>query len=498
MEFPKQFALAARPLNQLSGWKHCQLQDWWLSVARDVPVLKVFDERGGLLSLLIGWVIFRGRLLHDGDSITAHRIEHGAPDVFDELCGRFVCFSVEGEEVLVRPDPAAMMGVVYNPGQQILASTPTMLSLLEEQQPDPEVRRALSGGKGEVWFPLGLTPYLGVKRLLPNHTLGLNSWQAKRVFPLPGGEGRCGNPDVEPRQAIARIGELIRSNVKALVDDGHRIAQLTGGRDSRIVLAASREWHQQMQFQTVVLDRYCCRLDCHIAADIARRFDLNYRQLPFLEPSKEELAGWLHRVGYCVEDTVASMGKTARVHDSHSHEINGTCGEALRAPYWYTDDARLTRLSSAGLLMRMGIVRNPYTLALAEKWLAGLPEGMSVANVLGLAYTEIRAAGWAGPTLYGHELSLPSISPFNCGDYYREILALPEEYRGAKKVIPALMDYLWPELGRIPFNRAQGLGKLFFLRQEIRLALSIKMRDRIKYLIQPLGLYKNPLRRYLT
>lgn len=498
MDYPKQFSLASRPLNQLSGWKHCQLRDWWLSVARDVPVLKVFDERGEFLSLIIGWVICRGRLMHDGDSITARMIEHGAPDIFDELCGRFVCFSIQGEEVLVRTDPAAMMGVVYNPGQQILASSPTILSHFEEQQPDPEVRGALAGGRGEVWFPLCLTPYLGVRRLLPNHALALNSWTVKRVFPLPGGTGRHGDPGLEPEKAIARLGDILRTNIKALLDDGHRIAQLTGGRDSRIVLAASREWHQQMQFQTVVLDQYSCRLDCHIAADIAERFDLNYRQLPFIKPSKEELAGWLHRVGHCVEDTVASMCTTARVHDSQSHELTGTCGEALRAPYWYSSDADLHSLSAESLLNRMGLTINPFTVGLAEKWLAGLPEGMSVGNVLEFAYAEIRAAGWAGPTLYGHELSLPSISPFNCGQYYREILAIPESYRGDKKVIPALMDYLWPELGQIPFNRARGLAKLRFLRQEIRLAMPIHLRDKIKRLIQPLGLYKNPLRRYRT
>lgn len=498
MDYPKQFALASRPLNQLPGWKHCQLRDWWLSVARDVPVLKVFDERGALISVIIGWAVFRGRLLHDGDSITARLAGHGAPNIFDELCGRFVCFSILGEEVLVRTDPAAMMGVVYNAGQQLLASSPTILSLLDEQEPDPEVRRALSGGKGEVWFPLGLTPYLGVKRLLPNHTLPLNSWAAKRVFPLPGGEGRHGNKNVKPEEAVARLGDIIRRNIKALLDDGHCIAQLTGGRDSRIVLAACRDWYQQMQFQTVVLDQYSCRLDCHIAADIADRFDLNYRQLPFIKPSKEELGAWLHRVGHCVEDTVASMCTTARIHDSHSHELTGTCGEALRAPYWYSSDAKLEGLSAEGLLERMGIVANPYTISLAERWLASFPAGMSVGNILEFAYAEIRAAGWAGATLYGHELSLPSISPFNSGEYYREILAICEGYRGAKKVIPALMDYLWPELGEIPFNRARGLRKFRFLRQEIRLTMPIHVRDRIKRLIQPIGLYKNPLRRYLT
>ncbi|GAA5525531.1 hypothetical protein Maes01_02101 [Microbulbifer aestuariivivens] len=496
MNYPKQFALASRPLKELPGWKHTQLDCWWLSVAREVPVIKVVGEQGQLLSVVIGWSILRGRLLQDGESITSRCVEDGAPDCYNEICGRFICFSFTGGDVLVRTDPGGLLGLVYNSGQQILASSPAILELLAPQREDPEVRRALSGGKGEVWYPMGVTPYVGVQRLLPNHALALGNWSVQRVFPLPGGRGRRSDPGCNPQESIARIGEILKANVKALVDDGHFIAHLTGGRDSRMILAASRDWHQQMQFQIIAMDQYYCQLDCQIAADIAEQFDLNFRQLPFLKPSSEEVTGWLQRVGGCVEDTVAALCKTVRVNDSNSHEITGTCGEALRAPYWYPGDDVLTALTAEGLLNRMDIVINPYTLALADKWLAGMPADMSAGNILDLAYSEIRAACWAGPTVYGHEQLLPSISPFNCGDYYREILDLPETFRLGKKAVPAVVAYLWPELAAIPYNRARGLGKLRFIRQEIRLALPIELRDWMKRTLQRCGISSNPLRGY--
>ncbi|WP_193163697.1 hypothetical protein [Microbulbifer hainanensis] len=495
MDYHKQFILARQPLD-LPGWRQIGCRDWWLSLAGNVPLVTLRDTAGAELGYLVGWVIFRGRLLADGDSITSRQQTDGMIDEYDELGGRFVYFVTHGSELAVLTDAAALMPVVYNADQQLLASTPSIMSLLEPQQWDESVKRTFLGGKGEVWYPFGVTPYVGVRRLLPNHRLDLGSWNAERLFPLAAGPGLRGDASCNVEEAVARIAKLLNDNLYALVNQGHDVIHLTGGFDSRMVLAAASNIRNRVQLQTVKLDGDPNRLDCHIASKLARRFSLRHRLIPFVRPTVEEVEAWLQRSGYCVEDVVTTMCATARVHDQKRHEITGTCGEALRAPYWYAGDEHCEDLTIVELLQRFEIVVNDETKRLCKGWLDGLPAGMSVGNLLDLAYVELRVACWAGPSLYGHDILLPSISPFSSGAYYKTILSVPEPQRINNNLARMLVSNLWPELLPIPVNRAQGLDKLRFIRQEIRRTIPIEIRDRIKRLLQSLRVEGSPLEKY--
>ena len=484
MRLPKQFLLAQMPFTELPDWRHIEYLGWWLSLAPEVPLIKIQDCNGSTIGLIIGWCIWRGRLLQEGDTIRSLEQTEGIAKEYEEWGGRFVYFLEHKKQLAAITDAAGMMSLVYSEEKRILASTPAVMQRFGTLEHDEKMCRAFSGGKPEKWFPFGITPYRGVRRLLPNHRLTLQDWRNERFFPRPDGEGLRGDPQVDIDSVARSIAQWVRENIKALVEAGHNVAHLTGGFDSRMVLAASRDYVPDMRFQTVSMPDKRVRLDCHIAAGIARKFDLDYRALQFLPPSEPEVSEWLQRTGHCIEDTVAAFCTTARVYNSHCHEITGTCGEAMRVPYWYSGDDQRQSLNAREFMHRFEIVENEITRKLTDEWLAALPPGTSVGNALDIAYVEQRVACWAGPSMFGHDIALPSISPFSSARYYRAILSIPESLRARNLLAPAFVNHLWPELLKIPVNRAGGLAKLRFLSQEIRLILPVEARDHIKRFLQ--------------
>ncbi|AQQ68731.1 hypothetical protein Mag101_14640 [Microbulbifer agarilyticus] len=501
MHLPKQYLIAKQPVSALSGWRSIEYLGWCLSLAKEVPLITVEDLDGNLVGRIIGWVIWQGKLLQDGDVIQSTNQTDGVAVEYDAFCGRFVYLYALHQQLAAITDAGGMMSLVYSAELDAAAATPAALQMIQELEFDQITFDALTAGAPKKWLPFGVTPYHGVARLLPNHRLTLRDWRVERIYPYPvsasdrninvkdsvdsihpstpySSAAPIDGSDID--NVTGMIAGWVKQNIAALVHAGHNVAHLTGGVDSRMILAASRDLCDQMRFQTVSADDVGTRLDNHIAGRIARKFGLNYSTVQFQQPTDEEVHAWRQRTGHCVEDAVTQLCTTARMHNNHCHEMTGTCGEALKSPYWYPGDENLATLTTQGLLRRFEFPENDVTTRLAEAWIAEFPAVISAGNLLDLAYIELRLGCWAGPSMFGHDIPFPSISPFNSARYYRAILSVSEKVRAQGDLIPAVYRHLWPELLDTPFNRATGLAKLLFLSEEIRRMLPVEFKDQIK------------------
>ncbi|MBY6212897.1 asparagine synthetase B family protein [Microbulbifer agarilyticus] len=490
MHLPKQYLIARQPISELSGWRNVEYLGWCLSLSKEVPLISVENLEGELIGRIIGWVIWQGKLLQDGDTIQSTNQADGIAVEYEAFCGRFVYLYPLQRQLAAITDAGGMMSLVFSTDLEAAASTPAALQMIQELHFDQVTFDALTAGRPKKWLPFGVTPYHGVKRLLPNHRLTLSDWNIERTYPhLANVDGKHiesslshtpSSDGFDVENVTGLLAGWVKQNVKALVNAGHNVAHLTGGVDSRMILAASRELSEQMRFQTVSADDAGTRLDNHIAGRIARKFGLNYSTLPFEQPTDADIQAWRQRTGYCVEDAVTQLCTTARIHNNHCHEMTGTCGEALKSPYWYPSDEDLSTLTTQGLLRRFEFPENDITRKLADAWIGEFPANISAGNLLDFAYVELRLGCWAGPSMFGHDVPFPSISPFNSARYYRAILAIPEKTRARGDLIPAVYRHLWPELLDTPFNRASGFAKLLFLSEEIRRMLPVEFKDQIK------------------
>lgn len=152
---------------------------------------------------------------------------------------------------------------------------------------EPQLLRALTGAevdsaaswfswsasftemRGGHWWPADASPLAGVRRLLPNHWLDLRTQDAHRWWPA----GRLAQLDLE--RASARIATILRGTLAAAHHRGDLALLLTGGGDSRLVLAAGRPYASELDCVTIRHPQ-SYEADVETARALAERFGLTH------------------------------------------------------------------------------------------------------------------------------------------------------------------------------------------------------------------------------
>lgn len=483
MVLPKQFLISADAKAPFLDWQQKQVCGRYLAYAPELSLIVVTDGQQVITGYLLGWVIYQGRLLADGDRIVAEVEPARVGSDFDELCGRFIYLYESAGALCVVTDAGGLLPLVFSKRLGLAASSPAVLAQVATLTENRPARQRFSREGGPQWFPFATTPYEGVTRLLPNHRLSLGTWQCERIYPVfsatgTGVEGSlpaASDGEANSGVLVSAIATAVRTNMRALVHAGHNCAHLTAGCDSRMVLAAAHGLQGDMEFHTVDAGDAVSGLDSHTAVRLAEKFQFRQRPIPFIEPTVEQRRSWLARTGHCIDDAVSRLTATVERYESDRHVITGTCGEVARAYYWHAGDSRQQGISVDELLVRMKITPDDFIRGLAQQWLAPL-ERLPRSTILDLAYIEQRLGCWAGPAVYGHRVPYPSLSPFNSRGIYTAILALPAPYREQGRFVQDFIGQLWPELLQLPFNRASGLARLRFLRAELRALLPSGLR----------------------
>ncbi|TNE35521.1 MAG: hypothetical protein EP348_08740 [Alphaproteobacteria bacterium] len=467
LPLPKQFLIAKTLPAELDNWKSYSLLDWSIAASDELPVISINSADAPVHGFLLGWVIRHGALLTDGT-----HLELGNPldpEFLDSLCGRYILLIARNGQTFARTDAGALLPLVYSARFKAAGSTPTALGILQPLAPDTEIQECFRIGERFGWLAFGLTPYKDIMRLLPNHELSLETGQVRRFWPETAEEIAPLLPRGRVPQAKTHlIADRVAENAEAVIKAGRGIVHLTAGYDSRMVVAATAKYRNQCFYETVTMAAKggAPDLDTHIAAAISRKLDLNHEFIEFVDTRPEEIDAWLKRTGYCVYDHVTNLAATAERYDRHYHALTGTCGEVGRAYYW-GDGIETRETVDPGLLIdRLGMPSIPAIRAGAEQWLRELPV-TGGSTLWDLAYIEQRLGCWAGPSVFGHNVSYPSLSPFNNSIIYRMMLSLPEDYRQSQQFARDFIGYLWPELLGFPFNRAIGLAKRHYLKSEI-------------------------------
>jgi hypothetical protein len=467
--FPKQFILAERA-PQVAGAKCTDFAGWTLAAAPHVPLCPLL--RGGVqVGLLVGWVTHGGALVPDD-----RPIELGAADAMAlrRLSGRFA-FLWRGEAGLeFHLDTAGLLPAVYDPAARLVAATPALLSTERPLLRDPAVWSIFDFPTNRGFFPFGLTAWQGVSRLLPNHVLGLDDFGARRIWPVPGAP--LTDTVTDPAAAVARAALQVRDNVEAILNAGVPALYLSGGCDSRMVLAAARRHRERLVAQTIAGPD---AVDSFIAARVAAAAGVPHELLQPVPARDAEVQGWMDRTGWSLYENVTQHVATMKRHDRGFFPMTGTCAEILRASNWATEDLGQDDLPMEVLLARLRMPPAPAIVAAAQAWLAALPP-MRRTAALDVAKIEVIHGCWAAPGVYGHDIEWPSLHPMADGLVYEIAMGLPEGYKMENRAYADFVGPLWPELLAIPANRVTGLDRLRFPKKELKKLIPTGLKRMIK------------------
>lgn len=445
--------------------------------------LPVFDASGNKVGALLGWPVdYRNRHVID-DALHLNASLGTDIDAFVEahiyaLGGTFLFVFSHGGVARIYLDAGGSQSLVYDPETgRAAAISPQLVSPEDaDARLDAELYSHLRVDR-DGWFPAGLTAHRGIRRLLPNFYLDMDSMNPVRHWP--------DRPLVEtddPETACRRIAACVRETMDACLDVGTGYVGLTAGNETRILMACARDRLDRVAFMTV--DAKPRGIDQIRAAEIADRFDLDHRFLALVYAQEDAVENWRARAGQAIGGSHPLTHPTTRPLADRRWLFGGAAGEVGRCFFWRPNDTADMTLTAGSITARLGMPVHPRVVAEVETWLATCA-GMDAFTILDLAYLELRVGGWG----FAHAYVRPDpidIHPLICRDVFAAMMQLPVSWRKMENRTNMMMTRIiaegWPELLEIPINQfGDYRDRLAYLKRAVRSPYLVMKRLRKRF-----------------
>lgn len=474
---PKQFLLTSREIDAPSGWTRTRFADRYLYKAPELPVTRIerprADNPTADAEFILGWFVYEGEAFpdsHAGSIQTSDSVER----MYHRMTGRFVIISFVHGQLRCLTDPGGLLPVVYRTSEGDIGSTPRALELAAPIAVDEEKREGFTRRDGTVWYAFGITPFASIDRLLP-----------ATVLQMPAGETTPIAGETEAMSSLQSVDYLYEHSknfISALSRLGTLECHLTAGWDSRMVMSAATRTSAPVNYITYKTPGNSGSIDCQISRLIAQKFSLNHDEIAVQPAGQSDIDDWRWRTADCIQDSVMHLTRTVQATDANRYVLCGLAGEVGRAFYWRPKDIGKTGLTATELLRRIGFKETQQAIEHGERWLEPLADSPTPL-ILDQAYIDLRLGGWGGPSIFGHPVSKPTLTPFNNATVFSLMKSLPENYRLSGQFARDFVSLGSRELAAMPINRAHGLRRIQFLKKEIIAHLPAGAKTALKTLV---------------
>lgn len=447
-QFRISFAHRVTPRGFNGHW----IDNLFVEVHVDLPTAEVRDSTGAIVGLIIGDLVdLDGGVIVK--SLTLDRSIDGAGfwDSVERYLyyahGNFVFLSYRSGYGRLYLDANGVLSAVYSKSKKIVASTSGLIHTREEYRNafEREIFNRLDVMR-EGWFPSGLTAHKDIERLLCNHYLELPSFESKRHWPIGEFElSGCCDDDAT---------ELIERTTKAiaiLARNKRLAASLTGGNESRFVLAAAKDFIGDIEFFTVATKG--TQRDVVLAQRLANEFKLKHRLLLGVQASARQQRHWRFRASHSVGGGNMILHPSVWPLEEFSEKsIGGLGGEIGRAFFWRKSDRNDAKISSQSLVARFGMPISEQVVDATDKWVKNLPD-VGGFTKLDLAYLELRMSAWAFAQTYTQRAVFQPIHPMISRRNYELMMRQAPEVKINNNLMWSGLSQKWPKLKEIPVNR---------------------------------------------
>jgi hypothetical protein len=348
------------------------------------------------------------------------------------LCGQYAVIAASGSHTIVFTDPGAMHGIYFGDGRA--ASSPSLLPGLSR---DARVDSNYTFQGTDDWYTGSLCPFINVRFLLANHCLDVSRGVVRRFWAPD-----CRLP-LGREEGIFESAEIIRKTVARLPEFGRVLLSLTGGRDSRVNLAASRGCLDRIDAFTLVAPTVkAC--DQEIPRELAERFGFRYNQIG-IPASDAELIQLYDEVSAGLAQGARRdiLSACIKLESRDSIHLNGNLGAITKSFFWpgpnpgtVKVDALMREFTNKATVLREGV----------NEWLESLPEGLSPAVVYSLMYLEQRGGRWMSPGENASSLFYTPVTPFNSRLLFETICRMPLDCQYGGFLLNSIAHCLWPEV----------------------------------------------------
>lgn len=447
-----QFRISRGPAAAIPGAAAHSVGQWIVQTFDGVATVPVLSSQGQRIGLIVGTPIdyAAGQMVTQplrldlADDAKAR--DAAIEQTLYRLAGSWLCVLAGDGIERVYLDANGTLSAVFDPQTRSAASTAGLL--LDDADYTARFQSDLYTAldvTGEGWFPSGLTAHRGVKRLLCNHYLDLATFQPVRHWPVQD-FAHTGSTD----ESAHRVAEIVRNQAEALLARGKVVVALTGGNETRFLLAAYKPLIKDLTFVTVSAPS--TERDVVLAKALAERFGLRHTLLPLQEATPAQQDAWLYATGHCVTGPNMVSHPTIRpLAGDYDFFLGGLGGEIGRAFFWRPTDTRDMPLPVSDLVPRFGMPQADAVTEATADWLFGVQQ-FNALTQLDLAYMELRMSAWSAAQTYAQSF-VNHLHPLICREIYSHMLNLPSEAKRGNLLIKSAIAQSWPELAEIPINR---------------------------------------------
>lgn len=472
--YRRQFLLGPRPVEGLpDAWQRLTVAGGrTLHAHPDLTVTQ--RERGGVQLTLLGFAIDPHHPARDDSAVLDDLLTRAgrASEVVketDHLGGRWALVAVDAADALAFHDASGLRQVVYarDGGGVWTASQPLLLGTAVELAPDPEavegfVATRFYQKKKEAWWPGDRTRYSGVRALLPNHVLDLDTGKVRRFWP----HAPLGPTTFEG--GVSRGSTILRGMMAGAHRRSPLTAAMTAGLDSRLQLAACRDVAGDVAFFTHLHYGYdATHTDAVVSAKLLGLLGLDHRLIPC--PRPDEFAASddpdvaAYRDLYLANTSNSHLGwgsisyaLSRAIPDDHVI-VKANCNETTRHRFRVRSGDEGTDPDALAQTMTklMGMDGVDFATRAFRAWAEASvgPVEACGYDAYDVAFWEQRSGRWQAGDQLERDLDHETFVPFNSREYFTTLLGVPAAYRRAPEPLHReMIRTMWPETLSVPIN----------------------------------------------
>jgi len=452
----KQFLIGHHPKKIKADWQIIKIEEHvYLSHCADISVQKINDLDNAKWYLL-GLAVQTDKEKNDPLTEISNSFSNQVKNLYKSWNGKWILIG-NGE---IHIDCAGLIGCFYTKinGQRWVSNSLAILQEIGKFSPRAEDLKHQSALE---WYTLPLTRFEGVYKLLPSQFLYLKNFKPQhRQLPQPI-EGLTYDEILEKLTEKFRVSLLNVSNLNKRV-----FLPLTGGRDSRLLLAACR-------YAGISIETYTAERPNISNADVKFPFKLSkasgYRH-SFIKMKKSQFSKEKEKLyDYHTAGNIDDIDRKRFSHgqwDMFSKDdliLRGGAFEIGRCIYWTYMDSNFDIVNIINgtdvgktLIKKNGLGYDPQSFHAAAvpewmEWVKQTPtEGLDWRDRY---YLEQRVAGWLSSV--EQSLDLTGAERYylvNCHDIMSLLLSFPVEIRKSDKHFTDLINKMYPDIPQFPFN----------------------------------------------
>jgi len=470
----RQFVLSPRKIDSFPflNWTYTSISDSYHIYSHSyLPVTQV--KKSEIQLTLLGYIIDPKEPYRSDKEILKSLLENtiSIEDILiaqEALGGRYIIIIKTSNDIVLFNDACGLRQVYYfiDSGRQIwCCSQPNLLSELMELEPDDFVINNLVKKvfikQKEYFWPGTLSGYSGLKKLLPNHFLNLENGEVVRFFPR--------EPIVEIglQDGVFKASAFLKNIMESANARFPLALPLTSGIDSRTILAACKEFNEEIFYYTLLYPPNRLKSpDLTIPKKILNKLGLRHNIIDCRKPMEEEFANIYNRnVSYAHSYWGDIAFGMYNKYPSNRICIKGNCSEITRcynislgseAETYYEDKSSNLKKSLSIYLSKLHWNKNYFSIKVISEWLEDAKKIESDFNLhlLDLFYWEHDSGNWQAMSQLEWDLVQEDFTPFNNRALLLLLLSVNYKYRIKPdfRLHKEIIKNLWPELLNYPIN----------------------------------------------